>query len=1515
MKKRQHHPIDIKTYQKGINSDMNKELLGMRDGEHVGARNMRSVSMDGDNMAKKKIKGEQELYPNIDNRCLNGTGLPLNENYECMMTQEINGHIVEVWASPTAPVDPPLMRVDGKIVLMSNTFPVETDKDIEYHKNENCVGGEFYITRKDFTPMVFSLKDLMLNSGMTFGGETGTCTTKYFEDFDLDDFTVGVTVPLYKMKFIKQEAGATSPYDVVFGANGLAVGYYAYSYRYVTADGDRSGWSPITETIPVTQSVSANWSPQFPNQQTYSKDPNISSPSIYGNHLRLKYENDGSFDFIEVRRDGWYAGDSLFSPPVSEIVGSYTIGTGLNVINVFDYAAPDEVQEPLTVEEVSEVPEVIDGAKAVRYFNSKLYLMNVKYRSRDLNDDITLLDPAAPIFPTIEKLGKKGHSDAYNVANYKSNMRGEVHGFGLAVFDNSGSRSYATEIIDDYEFPNRRDEVSAETIGTCYTGCVRAASTDGNTGVFTHEVFDHEDAVKKDDGDIEVNLLQQTFLGADTGPYKTMTPVSQTDNSSTYGNRINKRVATRSNPTSGGRQTYYYNPVGYGLDYYSMGAAFKGIDASTLPPWADGFSVLQTNPAKRVVAQGLGYYDIIEAGKGLGPNAGKELDSIIVHFPDLDADSGLEPGIIDDLLVNVGSSSPYRIEVVSPLGFFTEVYSFFRNEVDLRCDGTDMITYCRILRDTGQMNPNWTGGVGLNGYVAFGTWRELSENPTAFPSNTNNQNGAVAHNLFTIDSVQEVNTNTGTGLNIRINLSSQLYNQAYCSADQQNFDSNPLKKWQEPIYVVNLVKDNATINQGTISEYNYTGHYVKLRSKILESDGSSTQTATLVSERWEDCLPNINGQFNNAYSSLERFVWVTDTSGNSNRWLNVDSKTPAQIATIQADIVANGFYVATDSSGSYNVYGTYTSSESVEGTGRTFTLTFNNLPLGYTVEVRYDNRIPIRVFGGDTFINDHTWAVHDNRYNKNANPIDTTHEFRFNVPFPYPAYQMVDDINILRDPTNVLTPRYQGGGFYGLHEFRFDVGFFGVGSGVNPAKIRQMIATWTAETRVNLSFSFNDEADLTSYNSQFFPQRNYIPRPYKWKEGSEDVLPPDNNNFLEENNMHEEYYDDYGQEWYNWGLGGFRFKHQTNIDYSKKQTTEVVQSIPAVGFDEENDYCTRVIWSVTRPINIQDSPTVKTFLPNSFYDISDDTGEIKFAWSADSGKGNNLYAFTESGICIPLVDKRIVHEINASELATVGSDQGGVLSELWLDKTVGMDGETWRSWAEYGNTLFWSNSVSSYMLTANQIKDLCETGYSELYRRAFVPHITDSHNMAGVYNILTKEYYVGVEGDADVNEFSTLIFGVKQDALQCESDYRYDKYLAVNNTVYGMKDMVTYRLDEGNLLDGSEYECWVAGASDKDIYYDKEFIRIRVNSPSRPKRIEFFDNYDDFVAGTPSSTVDASVNPLNIKDFWGYECYIPRKDVAPRNRQQGRVVLFKIVSEEDENFFISTTGVQFKVLK
>ena len=1529
--KQQHHPIDLKTYQKGINSDSNKEILGSsQEGEHIDAMNMRSLPMDGDNFSKKKIKGEEELYPNIDNRCNGGTGLPLSSGYTCMMTLEINNHIVEIWADGDSVVNPPLMRVDGKIVLMSFDFPVNTSTPLQYDKNENCVSGEFYVTNNTTPPMVFSVKDLMENSGMVFGYD---CTEKYFSEFNLDEYTIQSTGTLFKPAFIKQVVGSPAgSFDFVIGSLGLAVGSYSYSYRYVTTDGDRTPFSPFTELIPVVRRVSSQFDPYFPNSRTHSSTPNILSVTEYGNHIRLKYDNTASFSFIEIRRDSWYAGDGVDQPPVSEIIASIPIGEGLNIIEILDRADPSfEGAEILDQAEQTEQTSTIERAKSIRYFNERLYLMNIGYKSKDLGGEITFVDDTTPIVPTIQKVGKKGHKHPYNAAMYKANMRGERTSFAVVLFDEKNNASYAEQIPGNginFEFPNRRDSVSSETLGLSYFGTVYAADTDGNI-TNTHEVFDHYDAIRRDEFDDSGGDTLISFKEND--PYGTLEPTSQNDTDSDFEYLINHSVGFDGTPNIN------YNPKAFGIDYYSQGAAFKGID-SYPSKYSEGFSVVQTAPAMRVLAQGLGFYELVEAEGISGPDTAKGVNSFWAYFPDLEL---LYPEIYQDFVSNPTS---YKIQLVSPLGYYTDVYTHYNDLLDSRDKGADLLVRPMILRDginysetplLADFNPglSGSGNSGINettattdyDYVAFGGFQNhniLTGDSPAFPGNGN------GNAIFDVIDASDVTTYTGRQGYVRVEIEETgTGNYHYNTRGMKSSDGgltpstfldandDSVMYWKEPMYVINLVKD-VNVSTGLTTQYKYGSSYVKFKSLILESDGSSNQSATLVSERWEDCIPSINGEVNNAYSSLYRFVYVVDNQGNERRWLNVSFESFATISAILINIQTNGFDTVTDASGSYDIYGIYSSSETIDDLCTVFSINFDQSSVfpafpdetipadGTKVYVKYDNRIPVRVFGGDTYINESVWAVMDNEWNNNGEPANDESQFRMNAPFPYKSHEYADGYRVWQNADFLSGHNYTGQG----DDFKFNA------SGINSSEIRQIATMWTAETRINLSFAFNNESPDKANSDQFYPLVNYIPRPHKWKAGDE----TDRAAFENNNHLNPLYFDDYGYEWNLWPYGGFRFTPQVNIDYSKYQNTVLYTTTPTVGFEEQVEFCTRIIWSERRPMNVQNTPTVKTFQPANYFDISDDTGEIKFAWSALSGdKGNNLYALTNSGICLLLVDKRVIHEINANELATVGSDVGGILNQLWIDKTIGMNDETWRSWAEYSNMLFFVNNISAYMFKDNQIADIARTGFFELLNRKFfeISQTDDLTPLCGGFNVKHNEYVFNTSIAKPLPRHSTLIYGVEQGALQCQSSYNYDKYLYVGNNFYGMKDLVTYELGVGNLIDNKEYEAYLTGVSDKEIYSDKEFIRIRVNSNHKPEKIYFYSSFEDYKNDNFSSVVDSTTNPIAIKDYFGYECYIPRKIVAPNNRQQGRVLIFKVVNSNDEEFLVTSTGVQYKALK
>lgn len=146
--------------------------------------------------------------------------------------------------------------------------------------------------------------------------------------------------------------------------------------------------------------------------------------------------------------------------------------------------------------------------------------------------------------------------------------------------------------------------------------------------------------------------------------------------------------------------------------------------------------------------------------------------------------------------------------------------------------------------------------------------------------------------------------------------------------------------------------------------------------------------------------------------------------------------------------------------------------------------------------------------------------------------------------------------------------------------------------------------------------------------------------------------------------------------------------------------------------------------------------------------------------------------------------------------------------------------------------------------------------------------------------------------------------------------YDFDKYLVMDDsTIYGMREGQTYLLNEGDQIKGFDIAAWVLTAASPTQVKDKEFLRLRVNSDNKPMRVEFFTSMNDFIAGDVKALLNAELNPLHLKNYYGYEQYIPRR-LDNSDRMQGRVMLYKIFHQEGgTEFTLVDTEVQYKVLK
>jgi len=343
---------------------------------------------------------------------------------------------------------------------------------------------------------------------------------------------------------------------------------------------------------------------------------------------------------------------------------------------------------------------------------------------------------------------------------------------------------------------------------------------------------------------------------------------------------------------------------------------------------------------------------------------------------------------------------------------------------------------------------------------------------------------------------------------------------------------------------------------------------------------------------------------------------------------------------------------------------------------------------------------------------------------------------------------------------------------------------------------------------------------------------------------------------------------------------------------------------------------------------------LKTFPANNSFDISDDQGEIKKAWDATTGKGENLYAFTEYGICLLLTKKSILSDLNSGDIGYMAAD-GFVTAEYWLNKDVGMFDEMWRSAAEAfipltmedgseirREAIFFANNESVFRFMDNQVVDIGRINYhTRVFKQgvAFVGPGYTTH-VTAIFNKHYKEYWLHVQSSGEIKDVdNTFVFGQKDNMWYGTNDFKFDRFTVRHNQIFGHRSLETWDLEKGYLVNGSPVTMELLTGASPDQFWDKEFIRVRINSPQgqKPTRVEFYK--------TVSGVVQCSLDPANpdqgvlfLKDYRGFEGFVPRifssVDVN-RPRFQQRLMIYKIIHNLQSEFKVIDSSVQYKKIK
>jgi hypothetical protein len=1480
----EHGPWDVRNYFKGAKTSVDQELVGAQnDGYYLDSRNARPVSADGHTGDLKRIKGEVMLY------AANVSG-----SYACMGTISVNQHIVEFWAS-AVPGEYPYVRVDGLVCLYSVNFTLNILFPLQLDRNEDINGGEVFITDMNSPPIIFNVGDLI--SARTL------FPSRYFSAFNVALYQVNLTSPLDIPVFVELSN--------VGGGGGLPVGSYSYKMRYVSVSGDRTNMSQSTPLIPVMENLSSSSNP-YPYSKTYGLTPSPTINTRYAIHLRFRVTNIFNYDYIEIIRIAFNSGAGIGYTPQEVVVAKLPIGLG--EISVRDFLDPVESDTNLVLSDTDESQELnhVEWAKSIRYFDRRTILMNVKLASKDSAITFNQIDGQVA-FPLVENLFTGGYGDPYNYTYKKKYINGERYGFGIELYDGVGGKGFVTKIpqgFDNYMFPNRRYSTTAQTDLYAYWGTVRAANFQNGIGN-TYEVVDHYVAGPKtdkcsfkniyrrenlglygwksktnintecseSDGDIE-NHGARVELSTKVFPfYHPYTPVRQDDtNVDGHNYMVNPNVNDGSNPG-------IYTPYGFALQYYALGLMIAGID--NFPAWAKAFSVVRTAPAKRVLAQGIGMYALIPAVYDLIGNSKlctKETNKFWFFSPDI------ENGIVASSLINdiVDAPEDYQVQFVAPFGFFSEVYSFENNVIVSQRDRLiDMICYARIERDNA-LHPyinvfedpamGYYGGDFFN-YVGYGKWRNRGQQPGIF--NGPNR-GDILLDIAKVDRISE-----GRGNYFAIETVQTFYGTNSTGGNShRDFNDTGMQDFTEPWYIVNIVQDGAIIRNQNIQTYKSTGHYQKLTSIIGQGDGTSTQKYILVDERWEDCIsaPYVG----HPTATTDRYIYIQRVNTNVvEKWMNLTYKTPSQVNTILTAINNFGVYGP-------GVTGVY-SHNNINGQSRFWEIVFNYIGFypqqGDLILVKYDNTAPIRVFGGDAIVGETLFAPIDRQADAYDTASDT--QFALGIGFPYRQFQLNPRHYVIKNTGGLL--RIQ------------DTDWMYLGY------IRQMCVMFTCESRAVTPYAY-----CLDYPLQYFPAVNYVMRPNRW----------DSTQIIVNQNIYPNYVDDYGaNEISFWKYGGFRFTQNINPDYSSIPPNEYV-SKPEFGFVEKTVFATGIMWSLARAINVQDAPGLKTFPANNRFDIDDSQGEIKRAYDCMTGQhGENLYAFTNSGVCMLVTKKSILSDLTAGQLGYMSASTF-IQNQYWLTKHIGMRNELWRSATEgfipmtdasgaetRMKALMFANDESVFVFSENTVRDIGRIGYFDQIKPTLANvQAGFASKVTSAYDNLNQEYWLNIQNPGFGAR--TFVFGLTNKEWHGQNDFNYDQYCSVGDRTFGMRAGNTFELGIGDVINGTTAVFEGTQVCAKDQMWTKEFIRFRVNTADevKPTRVEFYDKLN----GTLLCFLDPGQGPLYLKKYLGYEQFVPRKQVSvspTRDRVQGRALVYKIIYNLPGEFVLVDSAIQYKRLK
>jgi hypothetical protein len=1406
-----------KFFNKGANTDVYPALL--EPGTYIDAQNMRPRSIDGQTGAMEDAKGEELLW---------GTQPP-NPNYVLIGSDTVNGRVVEFWCSTIG--EDPIVRVDGVITAQSPLIPYRFDKPLQIAVAERCAGGLLYPADHNSPPLRWDVQDML--DSLAAG------TGKYFGSYNPEENSAQTLfAPDWPRHIGNPNVGS-----------GLAPGQRIYYLRAVYPGGDLTNPGPESNPISIgaVQDVGGLGAElPYPGGRTTGGAADTTSSTAYGTTIEFRIDNTVGYSEYQICCREFIDGQGLNGPGVDRIIKRIPVQDGDFYIYQFTDPVDRNESEIIPPDEVVDQQIYINKPKGVEYADNRLTYANVETLSR--NPALEFRESEGrTCFPFTKRVtsiidGQEvntGYTDPVNNTYLRGYMRGEKHTFAVALWDGSASRTFGVEITgaNNFQFPNRRDIKGAQgqwgNNSALYSDTVFAATVETSIPALrvqnTFEAFE-QGTQAKDDG-----LFVTVVPGVNGGlPYVPLRPINPQDGTiSGYNLKPNYGRL----PVYDTEATVYvdrgeiWNPR-----YHAMGLMVNGVLRSSIPSLAKVITIARSAPAQRVIAQGLASYDM-RPNEVPGNPAEKSTTSW--RWFGRDAFAAITPKWAQF----EEQPTRYALQAVSPLGFYNETYGWRRVLTDFgpTADGAalDMLLYAGVQRDNGEVN---IGDEALQGvqpgapgippanYVGYGLWRNLNAPSNYWSEGTNNGNTLIP--LAPSSGVEQLNSEFNSRL-WRLRTDPFIYSPSGNSVGgSRDFQNSVVRLFHQPFYVVNVVDEDARVEDQNINQYIQATH-VHVEKAIGVTNTDPLQSFRLVNERLDDVRPRFNNEL--------RYVYVRTPGFAERPWVCVSNTTAINGATVLAEIALNGSYTTSDGTVVYGVYQAFT-----DAFGDNF-VRFGGYgisspvpPENSRIVVKYDDTAPIEVFGGDTTISPCVHNTYDRWYNDETGSNDT---FELGgLPLPYPGFQRSIGYFVPQSTTPATVDS----------QFRI----------ANQLSLRQLAIMFDAESRVPGHYNL-----YANNLSESFPRNHYRLNPYAFAAGQTAA----------QAGFFPQYDADYPNYYTRWGRGGMPVENNLNepdtynLSYSKQPNFTIV-GVPKNGFTEQTDFCTSLFASLEKNPLAQDIPGIQTFLQSNVKAISEENGEIKYIASLLQGGSRNMYAITNRGVCRILTNKNVLTGADGQEVSTQSiSNYWG--EEIWIDRYIGAPYEFWQLLARgsmptgqsYADTLTWPDQRGWYRLAGNTVVPIARDKYLKdlLPVLAALPQ-TYIPGASGFYNPRYEEVWNSVGG-------RVYVYNPLLNEWTGQYTYDFDGFSVKANEVLAHRDLQTFTLDQGFTINGTTREAWV----DFPVYDNnqafKEVMRWRAVG-EKPDYVEVYDKDGTLICRMDETTGGTGWAKL----YDGYEGWINR---------------------------------------